>query len=216
MPHTLSETGVYDDTDLITVPDPGDARTAASVNGPFQQLANHTRYLKNQITQILSYFAGTLNLAIVSASSLYATVLSAGSASVTGNISSSTGNISTSSGNLSASAGTVSGRALAGGYTLVNDRAGATLKIGPSIDADSGFSGSFYFITNQSLGVAFRLQTTGVVAGSIVLLKLLTGSPNPVTIQDAGGITLYTLAAGKAAILIYDGTAWQQIANGLA
>jgi hypothetical protein len=43
MSHTLTETATYDAT--VTVPDDGDARTAASVNTAFQSLADRSKYL---------------------------------------------------------------------------------------------------------------------------------------------------------------------------
>lgn len=40
--------------DTVTVPDPGDARTAASVGGPFQNVTNRTEYLRQRIPAGLS------------------------------------------------------------------------------------------------------------------------------------------------------------------
>lgn len=44
MPHNLTETPTRGSP--VSVPDPGDARTAASVDGPFQTLANRVAYLE--------------------------------------------------------------------------------------------------------------------------------------------------------------------------
>lgn len=44
MAHNLTETNEF--TASISVPDPGDDRKSASVNTPFQALANRTKYLK--------------------------------------------------------------------------------------------------------------------------------------------------------------------------
>jgi hypothetical protein len=47
MSHTLTEVSTY--TSSVTVPDPGDARTAASVEVGFQALSNRTRYIKDTL-----------------------------------------------------------------------------------------------------------------------------------------------------------------------
>lgn len=46
MPHNLTEVSTF--TANVSVPDTGDARTAASVETPFQALANRAKYLKNE------------------------------------------------------------------------------------------------------------------------------------------------------------------------
>lgn len=50
MPLTLTEVDTY--TADVTVPEGGDARTAASVEGPFQALANRTLHLKGRVEDV--------------------------------------------------------------------------------------------------------------------------------------------------------------------
>lgn len=47
MSHTLTEVDSYDPN--VSVPDPGDARNAASVGVPFQELTNRTAYFKRLV-----------------------------------------------------------------------------------------------------------------------------------------------------------------------
>lgn len=52
MSHNLIEVSTF--TASVSVPDPGDARTAASVEVPYQALANRTRNNKDRLDAILS------------------------------------------------------------------------------------------------------------------------------------------------------------------
>jgi hypothetical protein len=52
MAHNLTETSTYDTN--VTVPDGGDARVAASVETPFQAVANRTKYLKTAVDSLIS------------------------------------------------------------------------------------------------------------------------------------------------------------------
>lgn len=55
MSHNLVEASTFDPN--VTVPDPADARTAASVEVPFQAITNRTKYLKDRTDPLLSQLA---------------------------------------------------------------------------------------------------------------------------------------------------------------
>lgn len=64
MAHNLTETDAY--TANVSVPDAADARTAASVETPFQALTNRAKYLYTRLTRLSGFYAdGTFQLGIM-------------------------------------------------------------------------------------------------------------------------------------------------------
>lgn len=69
MAHNLTETDTY--TANVSVPDAADARTAASVETPFQALTNRAKYLYTRLTKLAGFYSdGTYQLDIVHAIAL--------------------------------------------------------------------------------------------------------------------------------------------------
>jgi len=65
MAHNIVETATYDA--VVPVPDDGDPRTAASVNGALQALADRSKYLKNAIDSGLIQAQPVASLAALAA-----------------------------------------------------------------------------------------------------------------------------------------------------
>lgn len=67
MSHALVETSTFDAS--VTVPDGGDARTAASVEVGFQALANRSKYLHDGVSNLVRLEQGTIPQADTTSSS---------------------------------------------------------------------------------------------------------------------------------------------------
>lgn len=203
MSHTLTETDSYSDADLLVVPDPGDARKSASVVGPFQKAANHLRYCKNRITEILAQFAGTLSVNNVTASgTVSATTGSFGGLGVGVTGITSTGHITTL------------GPAIAWGITTLfrelPDMAGVPKKVGPSTLSDTSFDGTIFIVDPQSALGAVQLQVPAGGSGSIVLIRLSALSANNLEVEQTDASAIVTLTPGQTGMFVFDGSVWQK------
>jgi hypothetical protein len=224
MSHALTEVDSYDDSDELVVPDNGDDADAATVVGPFQQIANHARWCKARINEILGWFDTSLSLNDLALD---------GNLTVDGTIASD-GNITTQ-GDVSAVLGTVSGggmsvgtngllatgqiltTSLLGGFALtaglksVPDQAGVVKTFGPKAGQD--FEGTLFLISAQTATGKLKLPATpvGGVEGTLVIAKLNAFSANDMALAQSDGTTIVTLTPGQFSILAYDGFVWQEL-----
>lgn len=204
MSHTLTETDSYDDTDLLVVPDPGDDRKASSVDGPFQQIANHARWLKNRIlalqTSISSLLAGNFSAGPITSSNT-GTSSFAGPVTVAGPVTCN----GLTSGPVTALGRGAFSSGVALGYTAIGDLGGATTTRQVS-------GGTVLQIGTQSVaGATVRLSSTGAIVGHAMFLHLSILTANSVVIKDdPSGTTLATLIADQGGMYVYDGTNWNR------
>lgn len=208
MSHTLTEVDSYDDSDELVVPDPGDDRKAVSVDGPFQQIANHARWCKTRIQEILAQFAGTLTVNQIAASG---DIDCEADISAVSGIVSGGGLSAGTTGITSTGPATIIGRVGAIVYdtllVTVPDTGGAVKSAAISGTAD--YNGSLFLVSPQTAGGGLKLLTTGAAQGDVMRTKLLISSANNFDIKDAGLITLTTLAPGDYAEFVFDGSIWQ-------
>ncbi len=214
MAHTLTETDSYSDSDLLVVPDPGDARKAASVVGPLQQIANHLRYCKNRITDIFAAFTTALHL--LGTLEVDGTATVDGVATFNDNVNAVLGTVSAgglsvgTTGIVSTGPATIIGRVGAIVYqtllTTVPDTGGTVKTLAVSGAAD--YTGSLFASSISTPGGALQLLSTGAAQGDLLRVKSYPTSLESIDVKDAALVTITTLAPGDCAEFVWEGSSW--------
>lgn len=209
MPHNLTETSTFDAP--ITVPDDGDDDVAASVNDPFQKLANRTKYLNTLVVAMNGLLVGGQTLYCTNAATLK---LSAIGKLVLGGVSFSTSVESSITVSVMEGGGSFANNAWHYLYAYNN---GGSLAFQISTTApDSGLTWKTGGTTFRYLG-CFRTNGTNIVSfrktgqfyrwsvsqyfANYFNLLNIGGTPNPVSSVVLTALTLISPASGGTSLV---------------